>query len=221
MRVGVIRVLTTDDPDLLNAHGLALKKEYGFTVVSECIPEQPSGVHSDATFQLAVPKIAALASSLGAKVDALIVSCAADPGLSEAIDSVNIPVVGAGSAAAAIALTQGQSIGILNLTPETPPSITGVLGNHLVAAVTPEGVSETRHLLSPAGKSATFDAAQKLIDQGADVILLACTGMTSIGIAGELRERFNIPIVDPVLAAGAALTNHRSQGTSVPAHTHN
>jgi allantoin racemase len=161
MRVGVIRVLTTDDPNLLNAHGLALKKEYGFTVVSECIPEQPSGVHSDATFQLAVPKIAALASSLGAKVDALIVSCAADPGLSEAIDSVNIPVVGAGSAAAAIALTQGQSIGFLNLTPETPPSITGVLGNHLVAAVTPEGVSETRHLLSPVGQPSPTIAARE------------------------------------------------------------
>lgn len=206
---------------MLNAHGLALEKEYGLTVVSECIPEQPSGVHSDATFQLAVPKIAALARSLAATVDALIVSCAADPGLKEANEAVNIPVVGAGSAAAAIALAQGESIGVLNLTPETPASITAVLGRHLVAAVTPVGVSETRHLLTPAGKSATFDAAQKLIDQGADVILLACTGMKSIGMAGELRERFNLPIVDAVLAAGAVLTNHHSQGTSVPALTEN
>lgn len=221
MRVGVIRVLTTDDPDLLNAHGLALEKEYGFAVLSKCIPNQPSGVHSNATFQLAVPKIAALARSMSIEVDALIISCAADPGLTEATEAVNIQVVGAGSAAATIALSQGQSIGVLNLTPETPPSITAVLGKHLAAAVTPVGVTETRHLLNPTGKSATFHAAQELIDQGADVILLACTGMTSIGIAVELRERFNIPIVDPVLAAGAVLTNHYSQGTSVPAHTHN
>jgi allantoin racemase len=162
MKVGVIRVLTTDDPDLLNSHGHALEKEYGFTVISECIPEQQSGVHSDATFHLAVPKIAALASSLGTQVDALIVSCAADPGLNEAIAAVNIPVVGAGSAAATIALTQGKSVGVLDLTPET-----------------------------------------------------------SIGIADELRERFNIPIVDAVLAAGAVLANHHSQGTNVPAKTNN
>ena len=203
--VGVIRVLTTFDPELLNAHGRALEAEYGFSVISRCIPDQPSGVHSPDTYAQSVPKVEALASELSNEVDAIIVSCAADPGLEEARLAVGVPVVGAGSAAATLALTLGASIGVLDLTPTTPVAITRILGNRLIASVTPDGVNETRHLLTPEGRLATVYAAEKLIAAGADVILLACTGMTSIGVAADLEQRFHVPVVDAVLAAGAAV----------------
>jgi len=64
IRVGVILVLTTDDRDLLTAHGRALSAAYGFDAVSRCIPDQPTGVHDDRTFAAAAPKVATLAQRM-------------------------------------------------------------------------------------------------------------------------------------------------------------
>jgi allantoin racemase len=214
MRVGIIRVLTTDDRELLNAHGRALEAEFGFETISCCIPDQPHGVHNDETFNLAVPKVAALAAGLAPLVDAIILSCAADPGLAEARAASSVPVIGAGSAAAERALALGQSVGVLDLTIETPESITSLLGDRRVASLVPEGVTETRDLLTEAGREAAVAGAHKLVSRGADVILLACTGMTSIALAATLASELDVPVVDAVLAAGAAVTSLRGASTS-------
>jgi allantoin racemase len=214
MRVGIIRVLTTDDRELLNAHGRALEAEFGFETISCCIPDQPHGVHNDETFNLAVPKVAALAAGLAPLVDAIILSCAADPGLTEARAASSVPVIGAGSAAAERALALGQSVGVLDLTIETPESITSLLGDRRVASLVPEGVTETRDLLTEAGREAAVAGAHKLVSRGADVILLACTGMTSIALAATLASELDGPVVDAVLAAGAAVTSLRGASTS-------
>jgi allantoin racemase len=203
MKVGIIRVLTTDDSELLNAHGRALEAEFGFETLSRCIPDQPTGVHSDETFTRAVPKVAALAAELASEVDAIILSCAADPGLAEARAASSVPVVGAGSAAAARALTLGTAVGVLDLTVETPVAITAPLGDRLVAALVPDGVTQTRDLLTDAGRAASLAGAHTLVARGADVILLACTGMTSIRLAATLAGDISVPVVDAVLAAGA------------------
>jgi allantoin racemase len=205
MRVGIIRVLTTDDKNLVNAHGRALEAEFGFETISSCIPDQPTGVHNDTTFALAVPKVAALAAGMAPLVDAIIVSCAADPGLAEARAVSSVPVIGAGSAAAELALSLGVNVGVLDLTVETPVSITALLGSRRVASRVPEGVTQTRDLLTDAGRTAAIAGAHRLVEQGADVILLACTGMTSIALAATLADELEVPIVDAVLAAGAAV----------------
>ena len=45
-KVGVIRVLTTEDETVLNCHGKLLERYYSmFQVTSRCIPEQFEGVH--------------------------------------------------------------------------------------------------------------------------------------------------------------------------------
>ena len=46
------------------------------------------------------------------------------------------------------------------------------------------------------------DAASELLASGADTLLLACTGLNTIGIRPLLEERLRVPVVDPVLAAG-------------------
>jgi allantoin racemase len=207
VRVGIIRVLTTDDSALLNAHGRVLEAEFGFDTVSCCIPDQPNGVHNDETFALAVPKVAALAAALAPLVDAIILSCAADPGLAEARVASSVPVIGAGSAAADRALALGKSVGVLDLTTETPVAITGRLGARLVASLVPEGVTQTRDLLTDAGRAASVAGAHHLVERGADVILLACTGMTTIALAATLAGELDVPVVDAVLAAGAAVVS--------------
>lgn len=201
--VGIVRVLTSDDPAVVNDHGLLLEGRYGFPVVSRCIPDQPDGVHDDATHRLAEPKIVALAAELEAEgAGSVIISCAADPAVEETRAALGVPVVGAGSAAAAVALGLGRRIGVLGIRDEAPPAVVALLGSRLAGAVRPEGVRGTRDLRTPEGTEAAVAAAAGLVDRGADTLLLACTGLTSIGVRSRLEGELGVPVVDPVLAAG-------------------
>ncbi|RCV48013.1 aspartate/glutamate racemase family protein, partial [Marinitenerispora sediminis] len=202
MRIGIIRVVTTDDAAYLDAHGRIIRAAYGVDTASRCIPDQPNGVHDDATFARAAAKVADLAALMEREdgVDALLVSCAADPGLAEARQRVRVPVVGAGSAAARRALELGRRVGVLDLTRRTPESVTSVLGEHRVAALVPEGVTRTHDLRGRAGVEASIRAADDLVAMGARTIMLACTGMSTIGLAAELAGRVGVPVVDAVRA---------------------
>jgi len=44
--IGLIRVLTTNNRELLNFHGNILHDNFPFEVESNCIPDQYTGVHS-------------------------------------------------------------------------------------------------------------------------------------------------------------------------------
>ena len=64
-KIGVIRVLTTEDPELLNLHGRLLEQYYPmFQTVSRCIPDQWEGIHDDATMAAGVPKVVAMARQM-------------------------------------------------------------------------------------------------------------------------------------------------------------
>lgn len=57
-KVGVIRVLTTEDETVLNCHGKLLERYYPmFQVTSRCIPEQFEGVHDEETERQSIPKV--------------------------------------------------------------------------------------------------------------------------------------------------------------------
>ncbi|MFE7973954.1 aspartate/glutamate racemase family protein [Streptomyces shenzhenensis] len=201
--VGIIRVLTSEDPAVVEDHGRLLHERYGLHTVSRCIPDQPHGIHDDATHRRAEPKIVRLAQELEADgVDTIIISCAADPALDDTRAAVRIPVIGAGSAAAAVALSLGRRIGVLGIRDETPPAVAALLGTRLAASMRPEGVHSTTELRTPEGTDAAEQAAADLVARGADTLLLACTGLTSVGVRPRLEQRLGVPVVDPVLAAG-------------------
>ncbi|NKX53628.1 aspartate/glutamate racemase family protein [Arthrobacter mobilis] len=211
-RIGLIRAATTSSRSLLHAHGQVLHAAFSsagvrLSVDSRSIPGQPDGVHDQESLARAVPRVRALALELAPAVDGILISCAADPGLPEVREAVSIPVVGAGSSGAAAALTLGSRIGVLTITPEAPAAVSEVLGDHLAAVESPPSVSTPAQLLTPTGVFETLEAGDRLAEAGADVILLACAGLTSMRAAGELRRRLGLPVVDGVLAAGAALAS--------------
>lgn len=200
--LAVIRVLTVEDPVVLEQHGRVITEKFKIPTVSYCIEDQPKGVYDEATKAQAVPKILAAtraAEQAGAK--AVFISCAADPGVVEARAAFSLPVIGAGSALAAMGLALGERLGVLNLTGPTPPRIVQMLGNRLVAEESPQGVANTTELA--AHKEAALQASRKLLDQGAEVILLACTGYTTIGMADFISQRLGCSVIDAVQAGGA------------------
>lgn len=204
--IGIIRVLTIDDPELLQAHGRLLEQEYGIRTFTRCIPDQPHGIFDEASEALARPKIIALAEQMAAAgCRAILISCANDPALDEVRARVAVPVVGAGSAGAAVALALGGRVGVLDITPDVSPAIARILGDRLVAVACPEGVTNTTHLLEPGARERAVAAARELVRQGAEVILFGCTGFVTAGMAPVIRAEVGVPVVDPVLAAGLIL----------------
>ncbi|MFJ1992933.1 aspartate/glutamate racemase family protein [Streptomyces asiaticus] len=201
--IGVIRVLTSEDPTAVATHGTAIEERYGLPTVSRCIPGQPYGIHDDESEARAEPKIVALARELvDAGARTLIISCAADPALQETREAVGVPVIGAGSAAAAVALGLGRRVGVLGIRDEAPPAVRALLGDRFTASARPHGVHRTTDLLAPEGPEAVLEAAAGLVASGADTLLLACTGLNTIGVRPLLERRLGVPVVDPVLAAG-------------------
>jgi Asp/Glu/hydantoin racemase len=54
------------------------------------------------------------------------------------------------------------------------------------------------------GMTATIEAGKTLKKRGAGVILLACTGLSTVGADKKLQEALGIPVFDPVRAEAAA-----------------
>ncbi|MEM0006273.1 MAG: aspartate/glutamate racemase family protein [Ignisphaera sp.] len=203
-RIGLIRVITLKDEEALNLHGRIIESIFPeLNVVSRSIEDQPMGIYNRESEEIAKPKILKLAKEFEKEmIEAVIISCAADPAVREARRSLKIPVIGAGSAAASMALAYGERVGVLNLTEETPEVIRRILGSHLVAEEKPEGVRTTLDLKTEWGMRAARMALEKLAKSGVDVIVLACTGYSTIGFSKIAESITKMPVIDPVVAAG-------------------
>ncbi|TBL79060.1 aspartate/glutamate racemase family protein [Paenibacillus thalictri] len=206
--IGLIRVLTTANLEVLNEHGRIISELYAVPVNNECIPDQPFGIHNDETEQLANPKIVALGQRMeqdGCSV--IVVSCAADPAVDLLRKHVSVPVIGAGSAASYMARMIGKPVGVMGITETLPKVMHDILGDLFVRYIQPEGVANTTDLMTPAGRQQAIQAAKTLMEQGIEVIVFACTGFSTIGLADVLRTELNIPVIDAVEAEGLIASN--------------
>jgi Asp/Glu/hydantoin racemase len=207
VKIGLIRVVSFDDPAMAGLHGRLLEEHYPeFRVLSRCIPDQPKGIYDDPTEAQALPKIVELGVRMEREdgIAALIISCAADPGVEELRGKLRIPVIGAGSSAAALALAYSGQVATLGITEGTPERMRRALGLALVGEARPEGVRTTLDLMNDEGRRNALAACRDLVSRsGAGVVALACTGFATIGLAAELEKESGVPVLDPVLAAGA------------------
>jgi len=203
-RIGLIRVLTTNDEEILQSHGRILMKLFPeWEVLSACISDQPEGIHDGRTKAEALPKIEALALSMTQEdIEGLIISCADDPAVDLLNRKLAIPVVGAGRSAALLAMGLGERVGVIGITDETPKIMKEVLKGFLVKETRPEGVSTTLDLMTPEGRKSVLKEAALMKGEGVDVIALACTGMSTVSLAPGLRMETGLPVIDPVSAEG-------------------
>jgi len=204
-KIGLIRVLSVKDKKLAGSHGKLIEEYFpDLQIISRCINNQPKGIYDEETKKIAIPKIIKLGSQIEKeeKVKAIIISCADDPGVKELRKLLKIPVIGAGSSVAALSLSYGGKVGTFGITEQAPPIMREILGKHLVADTKPEGIKTTLDLMTDEGKRNAFKSIKYLKEQGAEVIALACTGYSTIGIANDLEKAIGIPVLDAVIAAG-------------------
>ncbi len=201
--VGLIRVLTTDDKEILNAHGRIIEKYFPMIKVeSRCILNQPEGVHDDKTKAVAIPKIIELAKSFENK-DAIIISCAGEPGLEDLKQICDIPVIGAGSSIATLAANNIGKIGVLGITEEVPEPFSKLFGDKIINLGVPKGVNSTLDLMTEEGRLSCFQKGDELKEAGATSIALACTGFSTVSFAQKLEKYLGIPVFDPVICEAA------------------
>lgn len=203
IRMGVLRVLTLDDPEQVALHGRAIEQHFPhISTHSRCIPDHPDGIPSAEAEADALPYIEALGREMATEVDVLTISCALDPGVAELDAAVDVPVVGAGASVAA-ALTRGENVGTLGLESGTAPNVRELLGDRLQASEVVAGAETTNFLTTDEGRGEIRAAVGRLADAGCDVVAPSCTGITTSGVLANLRDSFEIPVVDPVLAMAA------------------
>jgi Asp/Glu/hydantoin racemase len=153
--IGLIRVVTLKNKKLMESHGKLIERQFpDLTVETRCIPDQLKGIYDLGSEQIAIPKIIDLGLKLEAEkgVKAIIVSCAADPGVRALKERLGIPVIGAGSSVASLALAYGRKVGSLGISDHTPQPIKEILRDCLVAEAKPEGIKTTLDLMKKEAK---------------------------------------------------------------------
>lgn len=204
MKMGVLRVLTLDDPAKVSHHGRVIERHFPHVVTtSKCIPDHPEGIPNVESEADALPYVEDLGREMAEKVDVLGVSCALDPAVDSLDVELDVPVVGAGASVAAAALARGERVGTLGLESGTPPNVVDLLGDRLEANEVVVGADTTNFLTTDRGRNAIRASISRLADAGCDIVAPSCTGLTTSGVLAELGDSLEIPVVDPVLAMAA------------------
>ena len=160
-------------------------------------------MHDEETERQSIPKVVALAEEMYREgFDAVIVSCAGDPGVEEARKLLPIPVVGAGESVATLSLFFGEKPAVLGILDAAPKAYRRLFGDKMVSCERGQGIQSTLDLMTEEGFAKTVEKGREQKAAGADVIALSCTGMSTIGIAPSLEEALGIPVMDPVLCEG-------------------
>src|SRR5699024_3909417 len=199
--LGIIRVLTTNDSNILEEHSRQMKAFLGVNGKTECIANQWNGIHDEQSEKEAVPKIVDLANRMinTKQYKALTISCAADPAIELLYSNSNIAIIGAGSAGPNVAKSLGTKIGVMGITSEMPESIEGVLNNNSIYRYN-NNIRKTTDLFNKNAKQSLYEPANQLIEDNVDVILFACTGFSTIKLKKYLKKYTNIPIIDLIEA---------------------
>lgn len=160
----------------------------------------PSAIETDEDVLASIEPMLALAVSRPS--DAIVVACFSDPGLDRLRTQTPTPVFGIAESAMQVALTAGSHLGVISSMKTSLPrherywERLGV--SDAVVADIPLGLG-VLELDTPEAESRAVRAGIELIDAGADVIVLGCTGLTHM--QENLAEMLGVPVVDPCLAA--------------------
>lgn len=168
------------------------------------IPQGPQSLETAYDEALAGPYIleqVCLAESEGC--DAVVLDCAADPVLRAAKEVSNIPVVGAGESSYLFAMQLCNQFTVISVLPCTSVLIRENINKYgfsdRLASVRSANLPVLGLEDDTQVESIIFEVASKAIkEDGADAIVLGCTGM--MAVRTRLEERLGVPVIEPYTA---------------------
>jgi allantoin racemase len=138
-------------------------------------------------------------------MDGYVIACASDPGLLAARELVTAPVIGIGEAAFLYATTLAPRFGVLTTLDRAIEQVWRQLGSYGLTShccsvrACDVGVLDTSHPGKEQLDSLVRTARAAVHDDGAEVIVLGCGGMTET--AEALHAAVAVPVIDGVRAA--------------------
>jgi allantoin racemase len=165
----------------------------------------PPAVESYADEALCIPATLALAEAEADRWDAIIIACHSDPGIDAVRERVRNLVIGIGEASYAAALAAGRRFSLITLTARFVPRKReqirrlGLLDRCASIRTLGAGVVEGFEGKDRLRDRYLAEAAAAVREDGADAVVLGCSGM--VGIAEDLQGQLCVPIVDPVVAS--------------------
>jgi len=205
MRVTVIQPITTV--------GLRTKGELeslcrnGLEVSGVSLQAGPPSIESRVDEAFAVPAMVSIAEQAekdGAQ--ALVIDCMGDPGLGALRESVQIPVLGVAQTCMAICASLANSFAIVTVLSRAAPlfeelaTAYGHEGRYVGCKAIDVPVLEIHERLNEVHDGLAMHALE-LVRDGAEAIILGCTGFMGCAEAIRLKlraEGFAVPVVDPM-----------------------
>ncbi len=180
-------------------------KRPGTEIVVKSVRKGPASIESKYDEEIAAPWI--LEEVINAEkqgYDAVIIDCMGDPSLYAAREIATIPVIGPCEASMAIASTISHKFSVVTV-------LTNLLRlfDEMVKVYGFESkFVSTRSVEVPVldlekkreeVEEALASESRKALEEGADTIILGCTGM--VGMAKALQKKLGIPVIDPAVAS--------------------
>ncbi len=178
--------------------------------VHTLLDKGPPSIESEYDEAHAVPDtIAKAIAAEKAGADAIIIDCLADPGLKPCREAVSVPVLGPGESSMHLAAMLGHRFSIVTVLDSVKPmlsNLTRIYGVHEKLAsirIVDIPVLELEERMGELQPKLAEVAQQAIEEDGADVILLGCTGF--LGCAEAMRSHLlaaghDVPVIDPIPA---------------------
>ena len=181
-----------------------LRVPYGPALECVTLEEGPPGIETDEQVAEVIPPICQLVRARQREASAFVIACYSDPGLQEARELGPTPVFGIGESAMLTAMTRGFRFGVISLLERSIPRharYVRKLGfESRFAGDRAIGIGVTGLLDAERAFDSVTDVAELLRDEdGADVIILGCSGLASHRRA--LEDKVRVPVVEPNQAA--------------------
>ncbi|AQH02922.1 hypothetical protein A9R05_28985 [Burkholderia sp. KK1] len=196
----------------------ALRVQQDAPAAFETLHAVAGGIETQRDADRAAVAVAEFVARHEANAAAFVIACYSDPGLFAAREATKKPVIGIGAAAMAVALARGSRIGVIAASTRGMPrhwrAYHAARIGDLVAGerAVNLGVDESGQRALALDKLIATGRALR-DDDGADVIVLGCAGMTPL--RADIEAALDVPVIDPCsTAASLAFSICRERGAA-------
>jgi len=199
-RLGLLNP-NTDERHTAAMRGVALDAlPEGSAVTAVTAPRGPKAIESEVDSVVAAAELIRMLESLP-DMDAYLIACFGDPGLDAARELTAAPVVGIGEAAYEAARLIAKKFAVVTTLPrgvaalEDAVALRG-LASRCIGVVPLHVPVSDQGADHPDTTAAVVATGRRLVEDGAEALVLACGGMADV--AAVVQEAVRVPVCDGV-----------------------
>jgi len=204
MRILVIDPVTTKDWLAGEREYLQAVADRGTELEMVALERGPKSIETFHDEVYAGPEILRLVRQKSNEVDAIMINCFADPAVDAAREVTTKVVLGPAETSMSLALHLGSRFSVISTFANTAPwvrrqavklgverRLASAIGVDIPVLDLEENADKTVEEITAAAKRA-------IEQDGAEVIILGCTGMAPL--AQKIRKQLNVPLIEPAAA---------------------